>query len=357
MRRDEATWLIWIKGGSKEGTVEKHNCINARLLYSACLAILLSLLSGCAESPSTLDPQGPGAETIAMIGWLMFAIATAVFVIVMGLLLYALFRSRPEGEESRFKPGQLNRFVIVGGLIVPLVILIAVYGFALYAMAALAAPAAEDELVIEVVGHQWWWEVNYPQQGFTTANELRIPVGQRVALQVETRDVIHSFWVPELHGKIDMIPGQTNIFWLEASEPGSYFGICAEFCGTQHAKMAFVVVAEPQEQFASWLAGQQQPAPEPVEPLSTQGREVFFQLNCDECHAIKGTEAEGRLGPDLTHLASRQTLAAGIIPNTRGHLAGWITNPQNIKPRNLMPASNLDGEDLHALLAYLESLK
>jgi cytochrome c oxidase subunit 2 len=332
-------------------------CKNISFAHRAGLVALLFLFSGCADSPSTLEPHGPGAETIATIGWLMFIIAAAVFVVVMGLLLYALFRPRQEGEEGRFKPGQLNRFVIIGGLIIPLVILLAVYGFALYAMAALAAPSDEDELVIEVVGHQWWWEVHYPEQGFTTANEIHIPVGQRVGLQVRTLDVIHSFWVPELHGKIDMIPGQTNIFWLEDTEPGNYFGLCAEFCGTQHAKMAFVVVAEPQEQFETWLAGQQQPAPEPVDPLLRQGREIFFQLNCDECHIIEGTEAEGRLGPDLTHLASRQTLAAGIIPNTRDHLADWITTPQNIKPGNLMPASNLDGEELQALLAYLESLR
>jgi cytochrome c oxidase subunit 2 len=351
VRRDKASRLTWTDVNKRQ------NRIKANFFPGVCLVILLSMLSGCAEAPSTLDPGGPGAETIAFIGWLMFIIAAAVFVVVLGLLLYALFRSRREGEEGRFKPGQLNRFVIIGGLIVPLVILLAVYGFALYSMAALAAPADEEELVIEVVGHQWWWEVNYPQQAFTTANEIHIPVGQRVGLRVETGDVIHSFWVPELQGKIDMIPGQTNIFWLEAEEPGRYLGLCAEFCGTQHAKMAFVVVAEPQEQFESWLAGQQQPAPEPADPLLSQGRDIFFQLNCDECHAIDGTEAGGRLGPDLTHLASRQTLAAGIIPNTQEHLAGWITNPQNIKPGNLMPASRLEGEELQALLAYLESLR
>jgi cytochrome c oxidase subunit II len=357
VNRDKATGLTRTNENQKGLTVKAKGRKNIRLVSKAYLVILLFLLSGCAESPSTLEPHGPGAETIAMIGWLMFIIAAAVFVTVMGLLLYALFRPRQEEEEGRFKPSQLNRFVIIGGLIIPLVILIAVYGFALYAMTALAAPADEDELVIEVVGHQWWWEVNYPEQSFTTANEIHIPVGQRVALQVRTLAVIHSFWVPELHGKIDMIPGQTNIFWLEAEEPGDYFGICAEFCGTQHAKMAFVVVAEPQERFQAWLTGQQQPAPEPADPLLAQGRDIFFQLNCDECHIIKGTTAEGRLGPDLTHLAGRQTLAAGIIPNTREHLAGWIINPQNIKPGNLMPASSLDEEELQALLAYLESLQ
>jgi cytochrome c oxidase subunit 2 len=330
--------------------------INLLLKLAGGVGIIF-LLSGCAEAPSTLDPRGPGAELIAFLGWLMFGIATAVFVIVMGLLLYALFRPRAEQEEGRFKPVQLRWLIIIGGIIVPGIILLGVYGFALYAMTALAAPEEADELVIEVVGHQWWWEVNYPQEGFTTANELHIPTGRRVTLQLETQDVIHSFWVPELHGKIDMIPGQTNTFWLEADEPGTYMGICAEFCGTQHAKMLFVVVADPPEEFETWLAGQQQPAAEPDDPLQQQGQEIFFQLNCDECHAIEGTEAVGELGPDLTHLASRRTLAAGILPNTRGHLAGWITNPQNIKPGNLMPASMLDGEELHALLAYLENLE
>jgi cytochrome c oxidase subunit 2 len=217
--------------------------------------------------------------------------------------------------------------------------------------------AADDRLVIEVIGHQWWWEVNYPDQGFVTANEIHIPVGEPVQVQLIAADVIHSFWVPELHGKLDLVPGQTNTLWLEADTVGEYRGLCAEFCGIQHAKMLFVVVAEPREEFDAWAAAQQEPAPQPAGELAQQGLVVFTDAGCNDCHTVRGTAAEGELGPDLTHFASRLTIGAGVYPNDRETLASWVLDPHTLKEGNLMPATSLSETELEALLAYLELLE
>jgi len=315
------------------------------------------LLAGCAEVSSTLTPQGQGAAEIANLWWVMFWLATGVFIVVMGLALFALFHSRSGDNEESETSSRHDNLLIVSGGVATVIILIVVYFFTLRTINVLAAANPSDEFTIEVVGRQWWWEVHYPNQQVITANEIHIPVGQTVALQVTSGDVIHSFWVPQLHGKIDMIPGQTNTFWLQADQPGEYYGFCAEFCGIQHAKMAFVVIVEPLEEFRAWLEQQNQPAVEPVDSLIREGQRVFLAANCDQCHTILGTSARSTLGPDLTHFASRRTLAAGILPNTRQHLAEWITNPQQAKPGNLMPATTLAGSELEALLAYIESLK
>jgi cytochrome c oxidase subunit 2 len=237
------------------------------------------------------------------------------------------------------------------------VVLSGVLALTVNTLLALSAPAEADDTVVEVIGHQFWWEVRYPQHNVLTANEIHIPAGVPVRVHLGSQDVIHSFWVPELHGKLDMIPGQTNSFWLQADNPGEYKGICAEFCGTQHAKMLFLVVAQPPDEFAAWLEQQQQPAAVPAEPLAQQGLQVFLAAGCVECHAVRGTDATGNLGPDLTHIASRRTLGAGILPNNPGNLGGWIADPQHIKPGNLMPDSPLTGEELQALLAYMATLR
>jgi cytochrome c oxidase subunit 2 len=210
---------------------------------------------------------------------------------------------------------------------------------------------------VEVTGRQWWWEVRYPESGVVTANEIRIPAGRPVRLVVTSGDVIHSVWIPELHGKIDMIPGRSNSQVIIADEPGEYRGECAEFCGAQHAKMQFIVVAEPPERFAAWLERQAQPANAPADAMQLEGREIFLGSACVYCHAVRGTNANSNFGPDLTHLASRRTLAAGMLANNRGNLSGWVLNPQQIKPGNKMPPTALSGEELNALLAYLESLE
>lgn len=315
----------------------------------------VAFLAGCAGAPSALQPRGPAAASIATLWWVMLGLASAVFVLVMGLLGYGLFRRRHAGDAAEAPGGE--RFVLAGGVLLPVVVLTALFVFMLGTMSVLARQDATAELEIEVVGRQWWWEVRYPESGVVTANEIRIPAGRPVRLIVTSGDVIHSVWIPELHGKIDMIPGQTNRLVIIADEPGEYRGECAEFCGAQHARMHFIVVAEPEERFAAWLERQALPAAAPATELQLQGREIFLGAACVYCHAVRGTNASSNFGPDLTHLASRRTLAAGLLENNRGNLAGWILNPQVIKPGNKMPPHALSGEELNALLAYLESLE
>jgi cytochrome c oxidase subunit II len=214
---------------------------------------------------------------------------------------------------------------------------------------------------IEVVGHQWWWEVHYlvaqASDSFVTANEIHIPVGETVRLTLRADDVIHSFWVPNLHGKKDLIPGQVNLLYLSADRPGTFRGQCAEFCGAQHAHMALFVVAEPKENFAGWEEKQRRPAKQPQNAEQERGQQVFLRGPCVMCHTIQGTMAGATTGPDLTHIASRLSIGAGRLPNTRGHLGGWILDPQTLKPGNLMPPNLLPPEDFQALLSYLDSLE
>jgi cytochrome c oxidase subunit 2 len=223
------------------------------------------------------------------------------------------------------------------------------------ALASLGAP----DLQIDVTGHQWWWDARYDDQDkskiFTTANEIHIPVGKPVLLRLRSDDVIHSFWVPNLSGKKDMVPGRDQTLTLQADKPGVYRGQCAEFCGAQHAKMAFQVIAD--EHFDEWAAAQRQPAADPGNDQQKRGRDLFVNGRCAMCHAIQGTPANARHAPDLTHLMSRQTLAAGVLPNSIGHLAGWILDPSSIKPGTTMPPNPMEPDDLHALLAYLGTLK
>jgi cytochrome c oxidase subunit II len=309
-----------------------------------------------------LAPAGPQAAGLAELSWTLLGGAAVIFVIVMALLALALWRRRPALSEARARA-----LVLGGGVVIPAVVLVAlVAGSVAVGRTTAAAPPA-DALWIEVTGWRWWWEVRYPHApGAVTANEIHVPVGRPVALRLVSRDVIHSFWVPTLQGKMDLIPGIVNTAWFTAERPGTYRGLCAEFCGVQHAKMAFLVVAQPPAQFAAWLAQQQRAAPAPAEGPARRGREVF-RLACRECHVVRGMPepapgesriaVEPRPAPDLTHLASRRTLAAATWPNTRGHLGGWILDPQAAKPGSLMPPTLLPPDELHALLAYLESLE
>jgi cytochrome c oxidase subunit 2 len=226
---------------------------------------------------------------------------------------------------------------------------------------AITATPGHDAIQIRVIGHQWWWEVQYrdalAQRWITTANEIHVPVGRPVVVELRSTDVIHSFWPPSLTAKRDLIPGHVNSLWLQADTVGEFRGMCAEFCGYQHAKMAFLVIAEPAASFARWLTQQRDTAASPRDSLSRRGREVFLASQCPMCHAIAGTPAGSRVGPDLTHVGSRRTIAAGTLPNTRGNLAGWVVNPQSIKPGAKMPPNALSPDDLQALLAYLETLR
>jgi cytochrome c oxidase subunit 2 len=310
------------------------------------------LLSGCARD-GMLAPRGANASTIAGLWWYMFWVGTAVFFGWLALYGRALFRRhRPEMDHDQER--RLQRwFIIGGGIIMPAVVLGSLFIANLYGLNAL--PRGRD-VVIDVTSYQYWWEFTYPRPGFVTANEMYIPTDTDVRIRLSTKDVIHSFWVPQLGGKRDLVPGHPSELTLRASEPGRYLGECAEYCGIQHATMRFAVVAVPPPEYEAWLARMAQPAARPDTPSELAGYEAFM-TNCAGCHAIRGTPADSRVGPDLTHFAQRVELGAGAAPNDRGHLGGWIANSQSLKPGNPMPPIPVDAAALNDLLTYLESLE
>lgn len=312
-------------------------------------------LAGCRGVQSALWPQGPAAQAIADIGWVMFAGAAVILLLVMALALYAIFRA-----PDKRRPVSANVLIAAGGIGLPVVTLTALLVYGVYAMDYLRAEATDAAAGIEVVGNQWWWDVHYRDGGqvVSTANEIRIPAGVPVKIAVRTNDVIHSFWVPNLAGKIDLIPGRVNHIVLQADRPGMFRGQCAEFCGAQHARMAFVVIAEPAAAHAAWLAAQRQPAAAPATPAIERGRAAFTTNGCIACHTVRGTGTAKLPGPDLTHVASRRYLAAGTLDNNRTNLIEIIARSQQVKPGNRMPSfSHLDQDTLDALAIYLESLQ
>jgi cytochrome c oxidase subunit II len=317
-------------------------------------------LSACAGAPGYLRAYGPVAERQARLGWLLLLIAAAV-VAVMGLLvIVATVRRRASADSDLLADAGGLGWVLVGGIAVPVVILAAVLVVSTGTLAAVARVPAYPAATIRITGHQWWWEIRYdgstPDEIFTTANELHLPVGQPVRLELATADVIHSFWVPQLAGKLDLIPGQANSLWIQADSPGTYHGQCGEYCGLQHAGMALSVIAESPGQFARWLEAMRQPAPEPAGGEAEAGGRVFAGSGCALCHTVRGTGAGGALGPDLTHLASRRTLAAGRLPNRTAELTGLIADPQSLKPGVKMPAVPLGPDELRQVVAYLQTL-
>jgi cytochrome c oxidase subunit 2 len=324
----------------------------------AVVALLVAVCAGFAacgggNPPSALDTRGPAADRIASVWWLMFGLAAAVYVVVGGFIIFGALRARGAGED---KPSRISdrAFIWGGGLIGPSIILAVIAVVTVQSTDALRQPE-KNALHIEVDGYQWWWGVRYPEEDITTANEVRVPVGRPVEIDLHTKDVIHSFWVPQLAGKVDMVPGQTNVIRFTADKPGEYRGQCAEFCGLQHAKMAFLVIAEPPADYQRWVARQQRPRGGPANEREAFGELVFSRSTCAGCHAIRGTEARGDKGPDLSDFGSRRTLGAASVPNNRANLAGWIVNSQSIKPGNFMPPIQLESDELTALVEYLES--
>ena len=314
----------------------------------------------------SLQPRGPVAETMADLWWLMLALGTAVFVLVAVLLWRGLRRpGTPDDEPSttdapeRDTGAGLAPWLVGGGVVLPLVVIGVVLAATVVGMRATPTAADGDGLVIEVTGHQWWWEVHYPEAGVETANEIRIPVGEPVTFHLTSGDVIHSFWVPSLGGKLDAMPEDVNTLVLQADEAGEYGGDCAEFCGLQHARMGITVFAEPRADFDRWLADRAQPATQPTGQAAQRGQEVFRSADCARCHTIAGTTADGDEGPDLTHLASRQTLGAGVLENTPENLRAWISDPHEFKPGLDMPPFDDDLTDaqLADLVAYLQELQ
>ena len=311
---------------------------------------------------SMLGAAGPHAGGVESLWWLFFWVTSAVYVLVLIALLAAVLRRRRPVDLRDPAASRRAGIVITGAtgitLVLLFVLLISSVRTGRYSIQGLADPSHVN---IKLTGSQWWWDVEYEStiasQRVQTANEIHIPTGRPVLMKLLSSDVIHSFWVPNLAGKKDLIPGHQTELWIQADRPGVYRGQCAEFCGPQHAHMALVVVAETADKYAAWLDAQRRPATEPQDGITKLGRDVFLSGPCVMCHSIRGTGAGGRTAPDLTHLGSRLTLAAGTLPNTPGHLAGWITDAQGIKPGSRMPTIGIGGEDLQALLKYLQTLK
>jgi cytochrome c oxidase subunit 2 len=332
--------------------------------------VLLGILAsgiGCQGSQAVLDPAGPANRSVNTLFWAMLIVASIVWIAVVVAAFWAALSGRRgtrEDLEPVIDPPEATHrrdHRVVAGLVgatVLILLLFLVYDFTVGR--ALAAHPSRA-LTIELIGHQWWWEVHYddpdPSKLLVDANELHIPAGEPVQVKLSSRDVIHSFWVPNIIGKRDLIPGYTSSLFLNADKPGVYRAQCAEFCGAEHAKMALTVVVHPRADFVAWLAEARSPAAAPSDSSASQGERVFLAGPCSSCHAITGVPAYGTVGPNLTHLASRRTIGAGTLANTRGNLAGWVVDPQSIKPGVRMPSNQLEPKDLRALLDYLETLK
>lgn len=343
----------------------------ARADLRATLALFGAIPSAVLAAPATsplqdvLRPGGPQAQHVATLWHLMLAVCTLVFVAVMVALAIALLRRRPPRSgtapdlSSLAAPEPGPHRSVLAAVVASTALLLFLIVASVLTDRALANLSTKDALELKVTANQWWWEVEYggpPSEVFNTANEIHVPVGRTVLVRLEANDVIHSLWVPSLAGKKDLIPGRTATLEFRADKPGIYRGQCAEFCGAEHAWMALEVVADPPDAFAAWLDHQRLPAPAPADPTQLKGQQLFVTTTCVMCHSVRGTSASALHGPDLTHLASRRTIAAGTLPNTRETLKRWIRDPQKFKPGANMPATNLPDEDLDAVVDWLETL-
>lgn len=320
------------------------------------------LLGGCSGIQSALDTHGREADEIGWLIWIFTAVCTVIWFAVMIALVIALMRSErraqmPPLDRSHFGPARRN--VVAGLTLLTALAVIALSVLSYLTDKSLATPG-EQPVHVTLIGHQWWWEIRYddidPSRSFTTANELHVPVGRPVRISLQSTDVIHSFWVPSLAGKEDLIPGWKNAITVTAQSPGLYRGQCAEFCGLQHAHMGLLVFADPPQQFDAWYAAQVAPAPPPQDAVK-RGHDVFMSSGCILCHAIRGTKAGGKVAPDLTHLGSRRSIAADTLDLSHANLVAWISDPQGVKPGANMPRGKLPDSDREAVARYLESLK
>ncbi|MBI2710912.1 MAG: cytochrome c oxidase subunit II [Actinobacteria bacterium] len=320
------------------------------------MALLVALAAGapgCSGGHSALRTEGTGADRAAWLGWGMIAVASVITVGVLTAFVVGSLRDRPGVEDERRE----RRWVIGGGIVMPAVVLSVLSGLTVATLRAQDTSARRTRLRIEVTGYQYWWAVRYPSNGAVTANEIHVPVGTAVDVDLRSRDVIHSLWVPSLAGKTDLIPGQVNHMVLQARRAGRYRGQCAEFCGAQHANMAFVVVAEPPATFDRWRRAQARTAAEPRNAQAQEGRRILLAQPCAACHTIRGTSARGTVGPDLTHVASRQRIAAGTLANDTASLTRWVRNAQEVKPGALMPPIDLTPGEVRSIVAYLRELR
>ena len=314
-------------------------------------------------TPSMFAPVSTPAFAIRDLSFLVLAIVTLIFIVVAGVTVYAIIRYRHRPGDDRRDPPQVygSTQIELAWTVVPFLIVIILFLTTTRYIFAIERPATTRDMVeVMVTGNQWWWEIRYPQLGIVTANELHVPVSDaarptRTFITLQSADVIHSFWIPQLAGKTDVIPGKTNRTWVEPRTPGTYVGQCAEFCGVQHAWMLLRVTVHPRDEFDRWVAAQRAVAAEA--PEGRAGRDVFTSVACISCHTVKGTPANGVFGPDLTHLMSRATIGAGVAPNTPETLRAWVKDPGVLKPGARMPAMNLSGDQLDQLVAYLTTLR
>lgn len=324
-------------------------------------------MAGCQDVQSTYNAQGPAADRIVWLSWLMTILFLVVSVVMWALIAWAASRRRGTLEEhAPIDIGGGQGWIALGGLAVPLVVLCVLFVLGLRLLASFPIHDPMNQHAIKpdivVIGHQWWWEVHYVHgpvsEHFTTADEIHIPANKPVMFELRSEDVIHSFWVPTLHGKVDLIPGHPNYVQIEASHPGNYAGECAVYCGEQHAHMRLLVVAQSPEDFAAWEAQQRKPADPPTTQQAQAGEQIFLGGPCSMCHKVRGTVAGGQVAPDLTHLASRQFIASDSFPNNKAYLESWVTHAQSLKPGCQMPdLTQFSGVQLQELTAYLQQLK
>lgn len=344
---------------------ERRVNIVARACAVACAS---AGLAGCNGITSYMDATGTAGHQEATLGWWLTGVSLFVVLFVTVAVLWGIGRHWGEHNEPGASDTLTERHEIKSGLnwiyigiAATLAILLVTFGGTMVTLNAASHPPIEPSLVMDVTGHQWWWEIRYedpkhPELDFTTANEVHLPIGEPVRVRLQTADVIHSFWLPQIGGKMDAVPGQTNETWLEARTPGVSRGTCAEYCGLEHAVMALDVVAEPRDKFDAWAKARRAEAKMPSDPEAHAGA-VVFARSCGACHAVEGTMALGRVGPDLTHVASRPHIGAGLLENTPANLARWIANPPGVKEGSYMPAIPLDSAEMRAVVAYLETLR
>ncbi|MGC9157943.1 MAG: cytochrome c oxidase subunit II [Terracidiphilus sp.] len=312
---------------------------------------------------SIFSPEATPARSIYGLSVFVLLITLVIFLIVAGLLLYAVVRFRHRPGDTEQEPAQLygSRQIEVAWTVIPILIIVVLFLSTARIIAFTErTPKPADALNVVVIGHQFWWEYRYPRLGIVTANELHVPVSDPrhptpTYLTMSSVDTDHSWWVPELAGKMDLIPNKVNVMWIDPHKPGLYLGQCAQYCGVEHAKMLIRVYVDTPAEFRQWVANQQRPAVN--DPAVAEGRRIFEQTACINCHTVSGTVAAGRFGPDLTHLASRDTIASGSVKNTPANLRQWIGDPASLKPGCLMPKMNLDEHDLDAITAYMASLR
>ena len=327
---------------------------------TALLLVATVLLAGCDGMQSALDAKGTAAIEIKQLIIGIVAICTIVWLLVILVLTRAL--TRPRANAGSSSPHTERRMrIAVSAAVAATVTIIAGLTIASFYTTRSINVGADGDLTIKIRGHQWWWRVLYvdpdPAKSFETANEIHIPAGKNIRLQLESADVIHSFWVPSLAGKQDLIPGRLNELTIRAERPGTYRGQCAEFCGIQHSHMAMLVIAEDNADYEKWAAGQRSNGTPSSDQEANAGKAVFLSKPCGACHAIRGANSSAGTGPDLTHVGGRKTIAAGLVDNTRGSLAAWIADPQTMKPGSNMPMVPLSSEELRQISAYMASLK